>query len=294
MFLNQLSSRERNARILSLFGAVLLVAGSFAPVVQGEILSTGWSTMFTPGDHQNYSAFGYAAHGAVIGLAILNLVLTFTASYRLLLLVGCAAAFALIRSLQQCLRMTVGDSMSSNWFLWQDVLGWGWLPLIMGAFCILAAALVAEPPQDWMPEMINTAKASPPVSIGPVANNTPRPLPKDFGPCTECGTNNAHIATKCHQCGAMLPWVKIKPQRVKAGTILPKASTQAAPRRSLDFGAFVMGFFCLIMPIVGYFVYRSYAEKGSERTAVAGWCTLVGFGLVGLRILARLADVVVP
>ena len=291
-------ARVKIAQGLTVLGAVLMIGGAFSPLVNGSIKSTEWNTFFVAGPPQNLSAFGMPVLFALIAVSVMSVVVSFSSSRRLLLWLGAAAVLAVVWSFRYCLRFGVfsfselfADAPVSN-----SIFGYGWLILIPGAFCVVAAALVAQHPvESWseLRQRLERLQGLDKLSRSSDAQNTPRPAVQDFGPCAQCGTNNAHLATKCHKCGAILPWTQIKPQRVKAGTILPNASTNKR-RFSLDFGAFVVGFFCLVMPIIGYFVYRSYAEHGSDRTAVAGWCTLIGFVLLGLRVLIRLADVIVP
>ncbi len=90
----------------------------------------------------------------------------------------------------------------------------------------------------------------------------------EFGKCVSCSENNPKQLQACRKCSAPLPWAKMpKPKYSKAPTVKqPKVSK---PVSQLDWGVFGVGIISFLMPIIGYFLYRSYAENGSENASVA-------------------------
>ena len=110
----------------------------------------------------------------------------------------------------------------------------------------------------------------------------------DYGKCAQCGDNNLKTAALCRKCGAPLPWAKApKPQIIKAPR--PSApSPRPAAARSIDWGLWGVALLSFVVPIIGYFLYRSYSENGSDRVGAAGWGALAGVAFHAIRIVLRL------
>jgi hypothetical protein len=109
---------------LAVAGTVLLMAGTFCPVV-----------VLASGETRSYRDFAEADGNVVLGAAAAAFVLTWVFHwYRGLFVAGGVALFMIGATLLKVPRAGLADA----------TLGWGWLPLTAGALLLLAAALVAE------------------------------------------------------------------------------------------------------------------------------------------------------
>lgn len=103
----------------------------------------------------------------------------------------------------------------------------------------------------------------------------------DSGPCASCGAKNSHAAKRCHSCSALLPWATepaAKPKAAPVKVTPAKTTTKALwdkPQSRIDWGYWGVAVFSFLIPIIGFFLYRSYSESGSEKATAAG----VGAGL---------------
>ena len=105
----------------------------------------------------------------------------------------------------------------------------------------------------------------------------------EFGKCAQCGENNPKQLKVCRKCNAPLPWAKApKPQIAK--TAAPKSRTTSASP-SIDWGLWGVGVFSFFVPIIGFFLYRSYSNSGDNKADVA----LIGSILGILAHVARFA-----
>jgi hypothetical protein len=105
----------------------------------------------------------------------------------------------------------------------------------------------------------------------------------EFGKCAKCDENNPKQLKVCRKCGAPLPWAKApKPQISK--TSAPKSRT-ASTSPSIDWGLWGVGVFSFLVPIIGFFLYRSYSNSGDNKADAA----IIGSILGILAIIARFA-----
>jgi hypothetical protein len=112
----------------------------------------------------------------------------------------------------------------------------------------------------------------------------------DFGKCSACQENNAKSNRVCRKCNAELPWAKKKAKPVKAAA--PAAGRAAVNTRSapdIDWGLFVVSLISFGIPIIGYFLWRSYSESDEKYASATGWAALLGVLAHILRIMARVA-----
>lgn len=69
-------------------------------------------------------------------------------------------------------------------------------------------------------------RGEPPIRISPQQRD--KQMAKvDFGNCSKCGHTNSHSASKCHACGATLPWAPQPKTQAKSAPIQP--ATPAPP-----------------------------------------------------------------
>ena len=105
----------------------------------------------------------------------------------------------------------------------------------------------------------------------------------EFGKCAKCNENNPKQLKICRKCSAPLPWAKAsKPQISKAAA--SKSSTKSAAS-SIDWGMWGVGVFCFCIPLLGFFLYRSYSNNNDNKADAA----LIGAILGILAIIARVA-----
>jgi hypothetical protein len=114
-----------------------------------------------------------------------------------------------------------------------------------------------------------------------------------FGKCAKCSENNAMTNSACRKCNADLPWSKQNKAAVKAASVkspragAPRGVTKSAVKMpEVDGMLLFMVFIAFAMPVIGYFVWRSYSEDGSEYTTAIGWAASVGLVAHILRALA--------
>ena len=114
-----------------------------------------------------------------------------------------------------------------------------------------------------------------------------------YGKCLACKENNAMTAEMCRKCSADLPWSKRKKAADKAAmkaAVAPQVRAQAVAKSpalpQIDGMLLFMAFVAFTMPVIGYFVWRSYADDDSEYTSVIGWASLLG-------LLAHIARAIV-
>lgn len=148
-------------------------------------------------------------------------------------------------------------------------------------------------------------------------------LPKDVGLCASCNARNSKHGSRCHACGATLPWVKVKATKVAPSAPTPAAAPRQSaattspsphhkplpppakpslqgfnPASGVDWGAsitfvlltFVVFAASLIIPILGFFLYRHFAEEESPLRFAAGAGLGIVVCLIGLRFASRLPD----
>ena len=89
--------------------------------------------------------------------------------------------------------------------------------------------------------------------------------------CAHCKKKNPQIKTlkACRNCGAALPWAKVPASKTKT-------TRAAAPAVSIDWGFWSVAAFSFLAPPIGYFLYRSYAETGDDKSTAAGLGALLG------------------
>jgi hypothetical protein len=140
----------------------------------------------------------------------------------------------------------------------------------------LTAALSASPPM---------APATPPVS-----------LPADVGICAACGSRNSMRATRCHACGATLPWESEKLEKQAAAAQVAaarKAEAAQMGRAAGDAGMTSLLYFLVIVlcfsvsPLVGFFIWKWLDSQESKYAGAAftGW--ILGAAVLGIAFLAR-------
>ena len=93
----------------------------------------------------------------------------------------------------------------------------------------------------------------------------------------------------CRRCGEALPWAKKK--AAKAAPVPKVAQASVAQRQlsapAIDWGLWAVGVFSFCMPLIGYFLYRSYSENGDDKAAAAALGALAGVMAVVLRVALR-------
>lgn len=103
----------------------------------------------------------------------------------------------------------------------------------------------------------------------------------DSGPCASCGARNSHAAKRCHGCSALLPWASEPAPKIKAAPVkaAPAKTTKAAwdkPQARIDWGYWGVAAFSFLIPVIGFVLYRSYSESGSEKASAAGVGAVLG------------------
>ncbi len=105
------------------------------------------------------------------------------------------------------------------------------------------------------------------------------PAKPGFGPCAECGVNNSHSATRCHQCRALLPWAQPKPQ---AASPEPKAS--GSPKIKVgadwDFKAIGVQLFGGLLFLVGAGLWIGNVTGMMRTFPGAGYITMLVGGVI--------------
>lgn len=106
----------------------------------------------------------------------------------------------------------------------------------------------------------------------------------EFGKCTQCNDNNPKQLQMCRKCSAPLPWAKApKPKVTKAAAPSPvRVATSGAG--DLDWGFWGVGLISFMMPIIGFFLYRSYSNNGDNKADAA----IAGAALGVLVVIGRL------
>ena len=103
----------------------------------------------------------------------------------------------------------------------------------------------------------------------------------EFGKCAACNENNPKQLKVCRKCSAPLPWAKApRPQVTKSPA--PKSRAASA---SFDWGLLGVGAISFLIPLIGFFLYRSYSDRGDDKAGVA----LIGLILGILAHIARFA-----
>src|ERR1044071_7928318 len=139
------NSRQKKKLTLALAGAALLVVGVFLPIVSMPMVGS-----------VNYFANGRGDGIIVIILAAAAAALALTKRYKFVTFVGLASLalvsytlFRLISGLNTA-RAEMENSLAGNpfkglgdAFLSSVQVQWGWLPLVVGSFLVMAAGLVA-------------------------------------------------------------------------------------------------------------------------------------------------------
>ena len=107
----------------------------------------------------------------------------------------------------------------------------------------------------------------------------------EFGKCAQCGDNNPKQLQMCRKCGAPLPWAKqTKPKYSKA----PAPSRAVAkPAFQFDWGTFGVGAISFAMPLIGFFLYRSYSNNGDNKADACLIGSILGILAVIVRVGMR-------
>jgi ribosomal protein L40E len=130
--------------------------------------------------------------------------------------------------------------------------------------------------------------------------------PADVGACSACGAKNSTRATKCHACGATLPWEAVRLEQAKrAAQALAASKAQAAKvaiAQGQDLGDMLYAgltnfavFWVCAPPVLGYFLWRYLDSQDSKYSGAAfcGWifgAVLIGGGFL-LRLLLAMSSV---
>jgi hypothetical protein len=107
----------------------------------------------------------------------------------------------------------------------------------------------------------------------------------DFGKCVQCNNSNSKLLQDCRQCGAALPWAKVPKPKISRAPATRSGAVAIKPSLQINWGLGAVGVFSFCVPIIGFFLYRSYTENGDEKATVA----LLGSILGILAIVARAA-----
>jgi hypothetical protein len=160
-----------NENTLGILGSIILLTGVFAPIISAPVIGT-----------LNYFNNGKGDGVILLVLAVISLVLTFKENYKFLWWTGTASfgviIIGLINFLTQIyqLQSNIEERLAGNPFKGladaavQSVqLQWGWIPLIMGASMIIAAAAISEKSnisqtgyKQYFYELLNFKKAQKP------------------------------------------------------------------------------------------------------------------------------------
>jgi hypothetical protein len=117
-------------------------------------------------------------------------------------------------------------------------------------------------------------------------------LPPDVGLCT-CQTRNSLRATRCHNCGSTLPWVKVKPEPAPKSAKPPKIEGALNNKVSVNVDTdtltvwgvgMVVFFISLFFPFVGLWIYRAFHDESpvANFAAAGGLCGLALWVWVGM------------
>ncbi len=131
-------------------------------------------------------------------------------------------------------------------------------------------------------------------------------LPKDVGLCAKCQTPNSKHATKCRECGEILPWAQSKVAAQSTSQSKADYAALAAQNAkvkvtktpggggilgavdwggTLGFGVLFFGVFLVscTCPIVGFGLYRYFANEESPLRFAAGAALVLVFFSILLR-----------
>jgi hypothetical protein len=111
----------------------------------------------------------------------------------------------------------------------------------------------------------------------------------EFGKCGQCNENNPKQLKACRKCNAPLPWAKApKPKISKAAPVRQQAVARSVPQ--LDWGILGIGAISFFIPIIGYFLYRSYSESGDDKASIALIAAILGVLAHVARVAIRAAS----
>lgn len=180
---------------------------------------------------------------------------------------------------------------------------WGWLPLLLAPVGLWLAVRWSEFPSENERQRLLAREPQPKKAPPASTQRAPAPTPSDVGLCAQCNAKNSLRATRCHACGATLPWetARLEKARGKASSAARRQSQAVA--RGQDFSALVktglanlLAFvLCFCAPFIGYFIWRYLDNEDSPYTGAAffGWVIGAVFivGGVLVRIVATMARV---
>jgi len=101
----------------------------------------------------------------------------------------------------------------------------------------------------------------------------------EFGKCAQCSENNPKQLQACRKCNAPLPWAKMAKPKITKAPAKTYASQSPAinkPAAQLDWGILGVSLICFMMPIIGYFLYRSYEENSNSKAGIALTASILG------------------
>jgi ribosomal protein L40E len=229
---------------------------------------------------------------------------------RLYLIAGAASVLILLLLVQTAYDVVAREDLSWNSVLPRyyghnggPIVVWGWLPLLLAPVGLWLAVRWSELPSE--DERQNLLARTPQPKKTPPASTQQAPVqtPSDVGLCAQCNAKNSLRATRCHACGATLPWetARLEKARGKASSAARRQSQAVA--RGQDFSpllktglanllTFVL---CFCAPFIGYFIWRYLDNEDSPYSGAAffGWVigAVLAVGGILVRIIATMARV---
>jgi hypothetical protein len=91
----------------------------------------------------------------------------------------------------------------------------------------------------------------------------------------QCSENNAKQLKSCRKCNAPLPWAKAPKPQIKQSPV-SRQTAVSKPAFQMDWGALGTGAICFMMPLIGYFLYRSYSENNDDKAGIALAASILG------------------
>lgn len=171
---------------------------------------------------------------------------------------------------------------------------WGWVPLAAAQLLLVWLALGARN-QEADSQTASAATGPVPLQRKESEVVTTGRGATDTGRCTSCQTLNSRHASRCHACGAMLPWMEVvppKPTRVKGpNQQLPKLDGEFGEKALVACGHLLTFWFCTSAPLLGYFLWRYMSNEESRYAPTALWGWILGVILTVLVLLGRVAQV---
>lgn len=243
----------------------------------------GFSLLAAPEPYLRWSAWLLLTLG-ILALWLISNLQTGAAKIVSFVLIAVSAAITIagIKNIDVYNDLTATSLVPAYIPIGQSVaLGWAWVFILLAPLLFWIA--VSSAPQVSQNERKRILDQSLILHWEPSQEKPAPALLADVGTCDKCDAKNSLRATKCHACGAVLPWETARLQKSdKANRVAAARNVRAA---STTGDVLVTGFlwlvvFCLcaMMPLIGYFAWR-VLDNGESKYSGASFCGWI-FGAV--------------